>query len=122
MISSANSAPLGLNSAASPPLQASVDVERLLSSTTQTQEEKLGVLAHEFEKTLFRQMFRTVQKSSFGEGFLAESGSTSQYSEIALQHLSDTLAETADLGIASSLQAQLIMAHKAQSSPASPES
>ena len=87
------------------------NLERLLTSKERTVDEKLRVVAQEFEQIIFRQMFRSVQKSSFGQGFLAETGSNSQYSEIALQTLSDSLASTASLGIADSLHAQLLIAH-----------
>jgi Rod binding domain-containing protein len=85
--------------------------ERLLSSKTKTTDEKLHVVAQEFEQILFQQMFRSVQKSSFGHGFFAESGTNSQYSEMILKQLSDTMASNASLGIADSLHSQLLLAH-----------
>ena len=87
------------------------NLERMASSPTRTPEEKLAIVAQEFEQIIFRQMFRSVQKSSFGQGFLDESGANSQYSEMVLQQLSDTLASTASLGIGDSLHAQLLLDH-----------
>ncbi len=94
-------------------------LERMVSSKTKTTDEKLAIVAQEFEQIIFRQMFRSVQKSSFGQGFLDESGANSQYSEMALQQLSDTLASTASLGIADSLHAQLLLDHDSKPASAS---
>ena len=96
-------------------------LERMASSKTKTPEEKLAIVAQEFEQIIFRQMFRSVQKSSFGQGFLDESGANSQYSEMALQQLSDTLASTASLGIADSLHAQLLLDHAHKPAPSTPQ-
>ena len=91
--------------------------ERLISSKTQTADEKLHAVAQEFEQIMFRQMFRSVQKSSFGQGFLTESGTNSQYSEMVLTQLSDTMATNASLGIADSLHAQLLLTHNQAAPP-----
>ncbi len=102
---------------ATPQSRSVQSLEKLATSRSKSTDEKLAIVAQEFEQIIFRQMFRSIQKSSFGQGFFDESGSHSQYSEIALQQLSDTMAGTASLGIADSLHAQLLI-DQANASPA----
>ena len=105
-----NSSPLlhAEGTALSPPLIHRHDSLARSDSPTGAVDDKLREVASEFEQLIFRQMFRPIQKPSFGQGFLAEKGSNSPYSEIVLQQLSNSLASTASLGIASSLHAQLL--------------
>lgn len=114
-----NSSPL-LHSeghALSPLLSGGDDLQKGPESPELTNDDKLRTVASEFEQLIFRQMFRPIQKPSFGQGFLAEEGSHSPYSEMVIQQLSNSLASTASLGIASSLHAQLLSPDPTEDTP-----
>jgi Rod binding domain-containing protein len=94
--------------------------EQLLTSSVIDEQGKVAELARQFEAVMLRQMLRDARQPS-PDGILGEGSSESRaYHDIVTERLADTMSRGGGLGVASSLQAQLLRQIPDSSHPAPP--
>lgn len=82
--------------------------EEVGRSAALSQGEKVAELSKQFEAMLLRQMLKEARKPMLGDTLTGNSSSAKIYDDMVTEKLADSIARSGDLGLASSLQAQLL--------------
>ena len=70
--------------------------------------EKVAELSRQFEALLLRQMLKEARKPMLGDTLTGNSSVSKIYDDMVTDRLADSIARSGDIGLASSLQAQLM--------------
>ena len=98
-----NSAISGVTSA-----NASRPAEDVGRSATMSSGEKVAELSRQFEALLLRQMLKEARKPMLGDTLTGKSSVSKIYDDMVTDRLADAIASSGDVGLGTSLQAQLM--------------
>ncbi len=87
---------------------ASRPAEEVGRSATMSSGEKVAELSRQFEALLLRQMLKEARKPMLGDTLTGKSSVSKIYDDMVTDRLADSIARSGDIGLASSLQAQLM--------------
>lgn len=82
--------------------------EEIGHSASMSQGEKIAELARQFEAVLLRQMLKEARKPMLGDMLTGKSSVSKIYDDMVTERLADSVARNGNVGLASSLQAQLM--------------
>lgn len=84
-----------------------VPLEKLKGSKLLTEAEKVAELSRQFEAVFLRQILGQARKVLVQSKFESESATSGLYNDMVISQLADSISQSGDFGLASSLQAQL---------------
>ncbi len=82
-------------------------LDRLATSKTVSEEEKLGVVGQQFEAMLLRQMLQEAQKTVVPSRFSMRGAANSVYQDMISSQLAEGISRSGGFGLANSLAAQM---------------
>ena len=85
-----------------------VRIDRLSANPRLTESEKVAEASRQFEAMLLRQILQNALKPVVASKFASESSVTSIYQDMTTSHLADTISKSGALGLARSLQQELL--------------
>jgi Rod binding domain-containing protein len=93
-------------------------LEKLAGNQSLSEKEKLAEVSRQFESVLLRQILGAARKTIFKSKFNEESMASGIYHDMTTIQLADAISRSGSLGLARSLEAQLI---RQTTTPADPE-
>ena len=87
---------------------ASRPAEEVGRSATMSSGEKVAELSRQFEALLLRQMLKEARKPMLGDTLTGKSSVSKIYDDMVTDRLADAIASSGDVGLGTSLQAQLM--------------
>jgi len=87
---------------------ASRPAEDVGRSATMSSGEKVAELSRQFEALLLRQMLKEARKPMLGDTLTGKSSISKIYDDMVTDRLADSIASSGDVGLGTSLQAQLM--------------
>jgi Rod binding domain-containing protein len=85
-----------------------LSVEQLSTSSVITEQQKVAELARQFEGVMIRQMLREARQPMTDPALGGGSSETRAYTDMVTDRLADSITHSGGIGVASSLQAQLL--------------
>ena len=96
-----------INSQVAKALPAEVPVEKIASSKTLNEQEKVAEMTRQFEAVLLRQVLNQAYKPAFKSTMMPDAGVTgSIYQDMMVNELADKISSSRTLGMATELQRQ----------------
>jgi Rod binding domain-containing protein len=86
---------------------ANLPLDRLAENANIPVAEKLGELSRQFEAVLLRQILKEAQKPVFPSSIHPQTAVSDIYKDMTSAHLAEAISRSGELGLASSLAAQL---------------
>ena len=96
---------------------ANLSPEDLAHNSQLTEEQKLSEAARQFEAILLRQILESTQKTVIQSKFADNSTAASIYRDLVTCQLADQISKSGTLGLAKSLEHQLMRQHPASAGP-----
>jgi Rod binding domain-containing protein len=100
---------------------ADLPLDRLVSNTTLSDEEKSGEVCRQFEAILLRQILQESQKKTFKSNTESNSAASGIYQDMVTNQMADSISRSGSFGLASSFKSQLIQQVKNNHAEENPE-